>query len=157
MTVPMNKSEILDAVLRSLRADFENRLRVSKKTREQGNNSESRAEGKYDTLSIEENYLADGLAKQAESAAQAITLIEKMQLRTFANNDPIDLSALIEIQFAHATEWFFLAPVAGGTEVICAGTPVTVVTPESPLGQQLLGSRAGEKIKSPSTLILRVV
>ena len=155
--MPMNKSEFLDAVLRSLRADFENRLRVSKKTREQGNNSESRAEGKYDTLSIEENYLADGLAKQAESAAQAITLIEKMQLRTFANNDPIDLSALIEIQFAHATEWFFLAPVAGGTEVICAGTPVTVVTPESPLGQQLLGSRAGEKIKSPSAKILSVV
>ena len=157
MTVPMNKSEILDAVLRSLRVDFENRLRVSKKTREQGNNSESRAEGKYDTLSIEENYLADGLAKQAESAAQAITLIEKMQLRTFANNDPIDLSALIEIQFAHATEWFFLAPVSGGTEVICAGTPVTVVTPESPLGQQLLGSRAGEKIPAPSAKILRVV
>jgi len=153
----MNKSEILDAVLRSLREDFENRLRVSKKTREQGNNSESRAEGKYDTLSIEENYLADGLAKQAESAAQAITLIEKMQLRAFADTDPIDLGALIEIQFAHATEWFFLTPVGGGTEVSCAGTPVTVVTPESPLGQQLLGSRAGEKIKSPSTLILRVV
>jgi len=153
----MNKSEILDAVLRSLRADFENRLRVSKKTREQGNNSESRAEGKYDTLSIEENYLADGLAKQAESAAQAITLIEKMQLRTFANNAPIDLSALIEIQFAHATEWFFLAPVAGGTEVICAGTPVTVVTPESPLGQQLLGSHAGRKIKSPAAQILRIL
>ena len=153
----MNKSKILDAVLRSLREDFENRLRVSKKTREQGNNSESRAEGKYDTLSIEENYLADGLAKQAESAAQAITLIEKTQLRAFANNDPIDLSALIEIQFAHATEWFFLAPVAGGTEVTCARTPVTVVTPESPLGKQLLGSRAGEKIKSPSAKILRVV
>lgn len=153
----MNKSEILDAVLRSLRADFENRLRVSKKTREQGNNSESRAEGKYDTLSIEENYLADGLAKQAESASQAITLIEKMQLHAFADNDPIDLGALIEIQFAHATEWFFLAPVAGGTEVICAGTPVTVVTPESPLGQQLLGSRTGNRISSPSAKILRVV
>ena len=157
MTAPMNKSEILDAVLRSLRADFENRLRVSKKTREQGNNSESRAEGKYDTLSIEENYLADGLAKQAESASQAITLIEKMQLHAFADNDPIDLGALIEIQFAHATEWFFLAPVAGGTEVICAGTPVTVVTPESPLGKQLLGSHAGGKIKSPAAQILRVV
>ena len=157
MTAPMNKSENLDAVLRSLRADFENRLRVSKKTREQGNNSESRAEGKYDTLSIEENYLADGLAKQAESASQAITLIEKMQLHAFADNDPIDLGALIEIQFAHATEWFFLAPVAGGTEVTYAGTPVTVVTPESPVGKQLLGSHAGGKIKSPAAQILRVV
>ena len=153
----MNKAEIIREILHSLREDFESRLRVSKTTRELGNNSESRAEGKYDTLSIEENYLADGLAKQAESAAQAITLIEKTQLRAFANNDPIDLSALIEIQFAHATEWFFLAPVAGGTEVICAGTPVTVVTPESPLGKQLLGSHAGGKIKSPAAQILRVL
>ena len=153
----MNKAEIIREILHSLREDFESRLRVSKTTRELGNNSESRAEGKYDTLSIEENYLADGLARQAESAAQAITLIEKTQLRAFANNDPIDLSALIEIQFAHATEWFFLAPVAGGTEVICAGTPVTVVTPESPLGKQLLGSHAGGKIKSPAAQILRVL
>ena len=153
----MNKSEILDAVLRSLREDFENRLRVSKKTREQGNNSESRAEGKYDTLSIEENYLADGLAKQAESAAQAIAIIEKLPLRAFTDNDPIDFGALVEIQFAHATEWFFLTPVGGGTEVSCAGTPVTVVTPESPLGQQLLASYAGGKIQSPAAQILRIL
>ena len=153
----MNKSAIIREILHSLREDFESRLRVSKTTRELGNNSESRAEGKYDTLSIEENYLADGLAKQAESASQAITLIEKMQLHAFADNDPIDLGALIEIQFAHATEWFFLAPVAGGTEVTYAGTPVTVVTPESPVGKQLLGSHAGGKIKSPAAQILRVL
>ena len=153
----MNKSAIIREILHSLREDFESRLRVSKTTRELGNNSESRAEGKYDTLSIEENYLADGLAKQAESAAQAITLIEKTQLRNFADNDPIDFGALIEIQFARASEWFFLAPVAGGTEVTCARTTVTVMTHESPLGKQLLGSHAGRKIKSPAALILRVV
>ena len=153
----MNKAEIIREILHSLRQDFESRLRVSKTTREQGNNSESRAEGKYDTLSIEENYLADGLARQAESAAQAIAIIEKLPPRDFTDNDPIDLSALREIQFAHATEWFFLAPVAGGTEVTCARNTVTVITHESPLGQQLLGSRAGEKIPSPSAKILRVV
>ncbi|MCX6973878.1 MAG: transcription elongation factor GreAB [Verrucomicrobia bacterium] len=153
----MNKSAIIREILHSLREDFESRLRVSKTTRELGNNSESRAEGKYDTLSIEENYLADGLAKHAESAAHAIAIIEKMPLRAFTDTDPIDFGALVEIQFARATEWFFLAPVAGGTEVTYAGTPVTVVTPESPLGKQLLGSHAGGKIKSPAAQILRVL
>ena len=153
----MNKSEIIREILRSLREDFESRLRVSKTTREQGNNSESRAEGKYDTLSIEENYLADGLAKQAESAAQAIANIEKMPLRAFTDNDPIDFGALVEIQFAQARECFFLAPVAGGTEVTFEGSPVTVITHESPLGRQLLGSRTGQRIASPSAKILRIV
>ena len=153
----MNKAEIIREILHSLRQDFESRLRVSKTTREQGNNSESRAEGKYDTLSIEENYLADGLARQAESAAQAIAIIEKMPLRAFTDSDPIDFGALVEIQFARENEWFFLAPVAGGTEVIFDGSPVTVVTPESPLGHQLLGSHAGGKIKSPAAKILRIL
>ena len=153
----MNKAEIIREILHSLRQDFESRLRVSKTTREQGNNSESRAEGKYDTLSIEENYLADGLAKQAESAAQAIAIIEKMPLRAFTDSDPIDFGALVEIQFARVSEWFFLAPAAGGTEVICEGSPVTVITHESPLGQQLLRSRAGIRISSPSAKILRLI
>jgi hypothetical protein len=153
----MNKSAIIREILHSLREDFESRLRVSKTTRELGNNSESRAEGKYDTLSIEENYLADGLAKQAESAVHAIAIIEKMPLRAFTESDPIDFGALIEIQFARASEWFFLAPVAGGTEVTCARTTVTVITHESPLGKQLLGSHAGRKIKSPAAQILRIV
>ena len=153
----MNKSEIIREILRSLRENFENRLRVSKTTREQGNNSESRAEGKYDTLSIEENYLADGLAMQAESTAQAISIIEKMPLRAFSDNDPVDFGALVEIQFAKAGEWFFLAPAAGGTEVTFEGSPVTVITHESPLGRQLLGSRAGKRIPSPAAKILRIV
>ncbi|MEI6034240.1 MAG: hypothetical protein WCS65_08195 [Verrucomicrobiae bacterium] len=64
--------EIVASVLGRLREEFESRSRVSKMTREGGNDAESKAEGKYDTLAIEENYLADGLAKQALAAAEAI-------------------------------------------------------------------------------------
>jgi len=86
----MNKQEIVASILDRLREEFESRNRVSKLTREGGNDAESKAEGKYDTLAIEENYLADGLAKQAVAAAEAIAEIEKMPLRSFSKGDPID-------------------------------------------------------------------
>jgi len=108
----MNKSEIVASILDRLREEFKNRSRVSKITREGGNDAESKAEGKYDTLAIEENYLADGLAKQALAAAEAMAEIEKMPLRTYAQDDPIDLGALVELDFSDARECFFLVPPA---------------------------------------------
>jgi len=153
----MNKPEIVASILDRLREEFESRSRVSKITRDGGNDAESKAEGKYDTLAIEENYLADGLAKQALAAAEAIVEIEKMPLRTFAEGDPIDLGALVQLGFPGGREWFFLAPSGGGTEVLHEGTVVTVITPESPLGSQLLRSRAGDQTAVPAARIIRVV
>ena len=152
----MNKQKIVEGILEALREEFETRSRVSKITREGGNDEESKAEGKYDTLAIEENYLADGLARQALAAADAIAEIEKMPLRTFDGDAPIDLGALIELEFPGAREWFFLASRGGGTMVPFRGSTVTVITPESPLGSQLMGARTGERTSAPAARILRV-
>ena len=152
----MNNPEIVASILDRLREEFENRRRVSKITREGGNDAESKAEGKYDTLAIEENYLADGLARQAHAAAGAIAEIEKMSLRTFAEADPLDIGALVQIEFPGTREWFFLAPSGGGTEVSHEGTTVTVITPESPLGSQLIGAQVGDRIAAPAARIIRV-
>jgi hypothetical protein len=153
----MNKTTILSLILEKLREEFETRRRVSVITREQGNNAESKAEGKYDTLAIEENYLADGLAKQAQAAADAMTVIEAMKPLKFAVNAPIDLGALVELHFPEDVEWFFMAPVAGGTEISHEGKIITVITKESPLGRQLVGLRAGEKMTASSAKITRVL
>jgi len=80
----MKKSKIIEVVLEHLRGDFERRQAAAKRTREQGNDGESKSEGKYDTRSTEENYLADGLARQALEAAAAAEAIEKMPVRDFA-------------------------------------------------------------------------
>lgn len=150
----MKKSDVVAAILERLREDFESRQRASKTTREHGNDAESKAEGKYDTLAIEENYLADGLALKAHAAAQAIEEIEKMKLRTFAVGDEVDLGALVQLEFESDREWFFLAPAGGGTEVAVDGIGVTVITPESPLGMKLLGARLGDRTAAPSAKIV---
>lgn len=153
----MNKSEIITTILGQLRDEFESRRSVSKRTREQGSDAESKSEGKYDTRSTEENYLADGLAKQALAAAQAAVEIEKLPYRDFSPDEPVDLGALVELEFPGcSSEWFFLAPAGGGTEVVHSGVTITVLTPDSPLGGRLLGCRAGERTTSPAAGIRSV-
>lgn len=153
----MNKAAIVSAIIEALREEFEAMQRSSKQTRAGGNDAESKAEGKYDTRSTEENYLADGLARQAQGAVVAASAYENFVLRDFGPGDVADLGALVRVQFADATEWFFLGPSGGGIEVKDRGQTITVITPESPLGRQLLGSKAGAKLTSPKATVLEVV
>ena len=143
---PMKKSKIIEVVLEHLRADFERRQSAAKRTREQGNDAESKSEGKYDTRSTEENYLADGLARQALEAAAAAEAIEQMPVREFARGEAIDLSALVEMEFAKETEFFLIATAGGGTEVVWDKKTIIVLTPESPLGSRLIGRHEGERV-----------
>lgn len=153
----MNKTAIVSAIVEALREEFEILQRSSKETRSAGNDAESKAEGKYDTRSIEENYLADGLARQAQGAAVAAAAYENLAVRDFGPGEEADLGALLRLKFSDAVEWFFLGPSGGGIEVTEGGQTVTVITPESPLGRQLLGIKAGTSLSSPKAEVLEVV
>ena len=144
----MKKLKIIEVVLEHLRADFERRQAAARRTRVEGNDAESKSEGKYDTRSTEENYLADGLARQALEAANAAEAIEKMPIRDFAAGEGIDIGALVELEFAKETELFLIATAGGGTEFVWNKKPIVVLTPESPLGSQLIGRYQGERVGS---------
>jgi hypothetical protein len=152
----MNKRLLVQNLSRVLRGNFEILQNSSKKTRATGNDAETKAEGKYDTRSTEENYLADGLAKQALSAALAASACETMPLLVFDARSPAALSALVQVEMAGAKHWFFLVPAGGGTEVPCEGSTVTLLTPESPLGSQLMGLKTGDWTESPKAKVLAV-
>ena len=152
----MNKAAILGAIIDALRAEFDTLRSTSQKTRAAGNDAESKAEGKYDTRSTEDNYLADGLARQAHCAAQAAAAYEDFNPRLFDPDSRIDLGALVQLAFPDQTHWFFLGPAGGGIEVICDGIPVTVLTPESPLGRQLMGLKTGDSTASPKAKVRAV-
>jgi hypothetical protein len=89
----MKKLQIIEVVLEHLRGDFERRQAAAKRTREQGNDGESKSEGKYDTRSTEENYLADGLARQALEAAAAA---EALACNTCGSADALAAAAPVE-------------------------------------------------------------
>ena len=151
------KSAVIAAILNALKSEFDTYVTTSKKARSTGNDAQTKAEGKYDTRSTEENYLADGLAKHALVAREAHEAIASMPTVSFESDRPISLGALIELDFGSEIGWFFLAPAAGGLEVTVEETIITVLTPESPLGLQLQGRLQGGKTAMPATKILRVI
>jgi hypothetical protein len=81
----------------------------------------------------------------ALEAATAAAAIEKMPIRDFAVGDGIDIGALVELEFAKETELFLIATAGGGTEVVWNKKTIVVLTPESPLGAQLIGRHKGEQ------------
>lgn len=141
-----SKEQLVALILEKLRESFESRQSAARQTRAVGNDAESKSEGKYDTRSIEENYLADGLARQAHCAVADADALEKLPLHDFAPDEAIDLGALVELDFGDGGEWFFLSPGGGGIEVGHGGRTVTVITPESPLGARILDQHAGERV-----------
>ena len=153
----MDKNLLVAAIRERLREQFEARQKSSRDIRAAGNDAETKAEGKYDTRSTEENYLADGLARQAQDAAEAAAAYEDFGVRDFAPDDPIDLGAVVHLRFGPASEWFFLGPAGGGAEVISGGIAVTVITPESPLGAAVMGRRKGARIPAPRADVLAVL
>lgn len=152
----MNKSELLEAVRAALANEFAALRNLSKQNRSAANDAESRSEGKYDTRATEENYLADGLARQALEARTALDAYADLRPREFSDDDPIDLGAAIKLSFPGETTWFFLGPAGGGTEFVFDNEPFTVITPESPIGAALIGRRAGESTDSPKAKIVAV-
>ncbi len=153
----IQKSAVIAAILQTLRAEFETYVATSKQARSTGNDTQTKAEGKYDTRSIEENYLADGMAKHALAARQSFDAIAAIPVVDFTSTTPISLGALIELAFPTETLWFFLAPAAGGLELDVNGRTITVLSPDSPLGLQLKDRRQGDSTLQPKTKILRVL
>lgn len=108
---------------------------------------QSKAENKYDTRGLEAGYLARGQSHQAAEVMQAMQRYETLPLWEFAAQEPIGLGAVVELEREGERTMYFVGPMAGGVEVASEGQSVQVITPQSPMGQQLVGHRQGERLK----------
>ena len=53
----------------------------------------------------------------------------------------------MEVEQRSERTLYFIGPKAGGTEVVHEGREVLVITPQSPLGEQLQGKKPGDRIQ----------
>jgi transcription elongation GreA/GreB family factor len=151
---PNLKSELLAAVIRALREEMARQAGAAESSREEAISEESRPENKWDTHSQEAAYLAEGQARLAAEISGALNLYQGLHLRSFGPDEPVALGALVGVAAAEgaSVNWYFLGPHGGGLEVELAGRKILVVTPGSPLGRQLVGSRRGETVRLPGKI-----
>lgn len=143
----MDKRELIASIIAELRLELELLMKAARAAHSEATHESSKAENKYDTRGLEASYLARGQSRQAAETAQAIEEFQKLAVRDFTESDEIDVAALVAVSAKRERNFYFIAPRAGGTEVNLNGTEVLVITPQSPLGQQLVGRKQGDKIK----------
>jgi transcription elongation GreA/GreB family factor len=153
----VNKQEVLGKIVEKLAAELDLYLRAAKTAAAEATDEQSKAENKYDTRGLEASYLARGQSRQAAEIESAVLLFRSLATKRFAETDPIDIGALVELKGRRARAFYFMGPKAGGTEVEHAGEEITVITPPSPLGGQLMGKKVGDRVKMPSGEEFKVI
>jgi transcription elongation GreA/GreB family factor len=143
----MNKRALIKKIVARLAEELEVYFRAARFSRAEATHESSKAENKYDTRGLEASYLARGQSKQAAEIQAAIAAFEKLAARKFGEDEPVDVGAFVELELDGEKAAYFIGPRAGGTEVIHDKQEVLVITPESPLGQQLMGKKQGEVLK----------
>ena len=130
--------------------------------RDEAISEESRAENKWDTHSQEAAYLAEGQAKLAGEIGASLELYAALPLPDFGPGDAIAIGAIVELESAAGGRRasYFIGPRAGGLELNVDGREILVLTPQSPLGRQLLGKRVGETVSAAgrgAAVVMRIV
>lgn len=143
----MNKHTLVKKIIANLTAELALYAKAARAAHAEATHEQSKAENKYDTRGLEASYLARGQSRQAAEVGQAMEQFESLAVRDFGPEDPIDLSALVELESKDERAFYFIGPRAGGMEIKHEKKEVLVITPQSPLGQQLVGRKQGERLQ----------
>ena len=143
----MNKASVVQQIIAHMDAELRRYAKAAQVAHAEATDEQSRAENKYDTRGLEASYLAHGQSRQGVETGQAREQYASLPLRAFEPAEPVGIGALVELEHAGESLWYFLGPAAGGVEVLCGSVEVLVITPLSPLGRLLLGKRQGEQIQ----------
>jgi transcription elongation GreA/GreB family factor len=143
----LNKPDLVKKIIAALAAELDGYLRSARAAHAEATDDQSKAENKYDTRGLEASYLARGQSRQAAEVTQAMQQYEALALRPFTALDPIELGAIVELERNGVRTLYFVGPRAGGTEVECDGRTVLVITPQSPMGQQLVGRKTDDRLR----------
>jgi transcription elongation GreA/GreB family factor len=140
----MKKTPLVGKIIATLRANVVLLEKAARASHAEATHESSRAESKYDTRGLEAAYLAGGQARQVREIMEAIEVYETLEVREFRPGDAVDLTALVELNINGNCADFFIGPKNGGLEIVHGKKEITVLTPQSPLGQTLMGKKAGE-------------
>ena len=142
----MNKSHVIEHLKFALEAQLNSAKQAAKAAHDAATHEESVAETQYDTLGLEAAYLAQGQAERVNDCYKSIKQFETIFKKPTHNK--VIISSLVCLEDENALQkWFYLGPAAGGLTVEVKGLTLQVVTPEAPLGKQLLGKQLDDEIR----------
>jgi len=141
----MNKTQLLTQIIGRLGESLDVLHRAARASHAEATHESSKAENKYDTRGLEAAYLAGGQARQAQDILDSLKLYQSLPVRDFDPGDAVGLTALVEVDCNGSRSEYFIGPKNGGLEIEFEGREVTVISPQSPLGQNVMGKTTGQR------------
>jgi hypothetical protein len=140
----MDKKKLLESIIAQLEIELAAAKATAKISREAATNEESRPENEYDTRALEASYLAGAQSKRVVEIEDVITVYRFVQIKNFKPTDAISSTALVEVELDGKQSFLFMMSKGGGLNFQFEGKNIQIVTPNSPLGEALLGMHAGD-------------
>lgn len=140
----MNKSLIFKCLTEELTKNLQIALQAARNTYDIATHEDNKAENKYDTRGLEASYLAGAQAERVRDLKETLTLISTLKIKNFKDNEKISHTALIQIEFNNKESWLIMLPKGGGQSCTFENRSIKIITPESPLGDLLLGKTSGD-------------
>jgi transcription elongation GreA/GreB family factor len=140
----MDKGHLIRTILKKLEEELETAIQAARTALEEATNEESKPENEYDTRGLEASYLAGAQAERAAQIEEQILLYKHLHVKDFTEADAIESTALVEVELNKKRTYVFVMAKGGGMVLNVDGKPVQIVTPASPLGEALIGLKAGD-------------
>lgn len=151
-TINIDKNIIIAEIISQLQQELTLALVAADNAHKAATDDQSVAETQYDTLAIEQSYLAEGQSRRVAEIRQAIKSFEDFPANLAEKQTNIVLGSLVQMEQDIAKQqWFFITPAAGGHR--CQITEqdilvsITLITPQSPMGAALLGKELDDEVK----------
>ena len=147
----LDKSVIINQITEQLNQELALALVAANNAHKAATDDQSVAETQYDTLAIEQSYLAEGQSRRVDEIKYAIKRLQNIPLEALKPKLKINIGSVVQLEKdIDKQQWFFLAPVAGGYR--CTLTKddniinMVVITPESPLGAGMMGKVLDDEV-----------
>lgn len=147
------KADLIEQIREKLKEQLDQLCSAAREAHAAATDPGSKAESKYDTRSLEASYLAVGQARHVEELAMALSHFENLRHVDFGPYQSVDAGALVELETAGGRAKYLLVPAAGGLEISEGADVITLLSPESPLYQNLLGCYVGDVLDVPAATV----
>ena len=138
---------LTQSIIQQLQQELDTAIAASNQAHASATDSENIPDNKYDTLALEAAYLAHGHSQRIQDLQNSVQQYRHFTQQPFNKSSSIDIGALITLEDEQLNQQqLFIGPVAGGLMIKEDQDTITVITPQTPLGQALIGKYLDDEV-----------
>ncbi len=141
----IEKKTVIDQLKANIQKELDAAKQAYDTSHKHATDQDLKADGKYDTRSIEAGYLAGAQMKRVNELEEEFKLIEEVNIDH--KPDMVSVGSLISLRHNGQERFYFISSTSGGTMINVEGQVVLIISAFSPIGTEVLSLKAGESFE----------